>query len=148
MEKGNVIRIMRLKVGMTQQELADKLGISYVGISAWETGARNPKYETLVKIADALGVPIEELTSTEIAENESEGERDAKKRMENKQEICNLLLAALQATYNAADLLSLDYDTKKEVVTATFEGGGKRIINVAMDSGTAMIRDIMKHLGC
>ena len=68
--------------------------------------------------------------------------------MENKYKICNLLLEALQATDNAADLISLEYEGKAETVTATFESGGKRVINVAMDSGTAMIRDIMKNLGC
>jgi hypothetical protein len=31
-------------------------------------------------------------------------------------------------------------------VTATFIGGGKYVINVALDSGTAMIRDIMKRM--
>lgn len=68
--------------------------------------------------------------------------------MENKQYICDLLLITLQATNNARDLVSLKYDREEEIVTATFESGGKRIINVAMDSGTAMVRDIMRNLEC
>jgi len=68
--------------------------------------------------------------------------------MENKQKICDLLLAALQATYSASDLVSLTFDAEAEIVTATFASGGKRRINVAMDSGTAMIRDIANHIGC
>ena len=68
--------------------------------------------------------------------------------MENKHYICRCLLQTLQATDNAADLLSLQYDGNKETVKATFASGGERVINVAMDSGTAMIRDIMKNLGC
>jgi hypothetical protein len=44
-------------------------------------------------------------------------------------------------------LASLIYDEKTEEVTATFVNGGKRIINVACDSGVAMIRDVMKGLG-
>jgi hypothetical protein len=67
--------------------------------------------------------------------------------MENKQLICDLLLKACQATYHAADLVSFDYDAETEVVTATFENGYKRYANVAMDSGVAMIRDIMRNLG-
>lgn len=66
---------------------------------------------------------------------------------EDKQEICNLLCRALQATLNAWDLVSLDYDPVRETVTVLFMGGGTRQINVACDSGTAMIRDIMRHLG-
>ncbi|MGP1365916.1 MAG: hypothetical protein ACTTKW_01155 [Schwartzia sp. (in: firmicutes)] len=68
--------------------------------------------------------------------------------MEDKQKICDLLLKTLQATDNAHDLVALTYDVKAESVTAKFESGGKRVINVAMDSGTAMIRDIMRNLGC
>lgn len=67
--------------------------------------------------------------------------------MENKQKICDLLLLALQATHNAADTVSIVHDDISEQVTVTFASGGKRIINVAMDSGTAMIRDIMNNLG-
>lgn len=67
--------------------------------------------------------------------------------MENKTEIYNQLCKVLQLTDNAADLVSLDFDPKTEIVTVVFEGGSRKI-NVAMDSGTAMIRDIVNHLGC
>lgn len=68
--------------------------------------------------------------------------------MEDKRKICEFLLKACQATDNAHDLVSLTYDAETETVTALFESGGRRVINVAMDSGTAMIRDIMGNLGC
>ena len=67
---------------------------------------------------------------------------------ENKHEIIALLRKTLQATRNAKDLVSLEYDEESEVVTALFRSGGERRINVAMDSGTAMIRDIMRNLWC
>ena len=54
----------------------------------------------------------------------------------------------LQATANAADVVSLTYDAERESVTVKFDGGSSRVINAAMDSGTAMIRDVMKQLGC
>lgn len=67
---------------------------------------------------------------------------------ENKQKICDLLLLTLQATSNAEDTVSIVYDDSTEKVQVKFASGGIRIINVAMDSGTAMIRDIMNNLGC
>ena len=66
---------------------------------------------------------------------------------ENKQLICNFLTLALQETRGAHDLITLNYDTEKEVVIGTFEGGGKKVCNVTADSGCAMIRDIMRQLG-
>lgn len=66
---------------------------------------------------------------------------------EDKQKICDLLLATLQATRNCADLLSLTFDAETEIVTGKFDGGCIRRVNVACDSGTSMIRDIMNNLG-
>ena len=67
--------------------------------------------------------------------------------MEDKQRILNKLCKALQATDNACDLLYLTYLPHEEVVIVQFEHG-RREINVAMDSGAAMIRDVVNHLGC
>lgn len=69
---------------------------------------------------------------------------------ENKQEICNLLLKTLQATRHFSDLAKLDYIPEDEVnteyVEATFANGSLAVANVAMDSGIAMIRDILKQI--
>ena len=72
--------------------------------------------------------------------------------MENKQKICDLLLETLQATRECSDLESLTYVMSEQLnrydsyVEARFQSGGKRIINTSMDSGFAMIRDIMAHI--
>ena len=51
-------RIPEIRKGrqMTQQELANAAGISRTGLSLIETGATNPKIETIKKIAAALSV--------------------------------------------------------------------------------------------
>lgn len=67
---------------------------------------------------------------------------------ENKQLICDYLNLALQETRGAHDLVSLVYDSEKVIVVATFLGGGARRCNVAANSGTAMIRDIMGSWEC
>lgn len=46
----------RIKVGLTQQQLAERIGVSQKMISAWEAGYRHPKLETMQKLADALGI--------------------------------------------------------------------------------------------
>lgn len=58
--KGEIIRSLRKEKGLTQAELADKLKVSYVVISQLENNKRNPKYETLRRIAAALGVSVDE----------------------------------------------------------------------------------------
>ena len=135
----NIKRIRKLK-GLTQKELGELCGINEANIRKYEAGKQNPKRETVERIAAAFAVSCVEITEIPTRRGDF--------GVESKQEICSLLLVTLQATYNASDLVSLQYNAVKETVTATFASGGKRVINVAMDSGTAMIRDIMKNLGC
>lgn len=66
--------------------------------------------------------------------------------MEDKREILNLLLPALQATRNLSDLVSLQYVPEKDIVAAYFLNGSVKIANVAMDSGTSMIRDVIGQI--
>jgi len=66
--------------------------------------------------------------------------------MEDKQQILNLLLPALQATRNLSDLVNLKLDPTKEMVIATFESGSSKVANVAADSGISMIRDVIKKI--
>lgn len=66
--------------------------------------------------------------------------------MEDKQKILDLLLPTLRATRNLNDLVSLQYDPDKEMVAAVFSSGGVKMANVAADSGTAMIQDVIKQI--
>lgn len=50
------LREARKRSGLTQMQIAEKLGITAQSYSQYETGKRQPKAETLKRIADALGV--------------------------------------------------------------------------------------------
>ena len=56
MTVGENIRAARKAAGLTQKQLGERLGISYVNISQLEGGQRIPSLETLQKLADALHV--------------------------------------------------------------------------------------------
>lgn len=66
--------------------------------------------------------------------------------MEDLQKVCDLLTDTLRETRNLRELKKLYYDKSTEIVTATFECGGIKIANVAGDSGTAMISDIIRQV--
>lgn len=57
----NVFKQLRISSGLTQIEIAQKLGISRSTIGMYETGAREPDFETLEKIADFFNVDIDYL---------------------------------------------------------------------------------------
>ena len=52
---------LRVKAGLTQEQLAEKLKIDKSNVSHWENGASFPKRARLPKVADALGVTVAEL---------------------------------------------------------------------------------------
>lgn len=54
MSFGSRLKEARKKAGFTQKALATKLGVSASMIAQYETGKRNPKKETLAKIASVL----------------------------------------------------------------------------------------------
>lgn len=59
------IREIRKKCGLTMKELAERVGVSESAISQYETGRRQPDYETLLKIADYFGVSVDYLLGKE-----------------------------------------------------------------------------------
>lgn len=65
MTTGQLIKEARKKAGMTQKQLAEKLGVSYVNISQLENNQRTPKYKTVLSIAAALSVEWTELVPAE-----------------------------------------------------------------------------------
>ena len=52
------IKELRLKAGLTQEQLAKKVGLSEQAISFYELGKRNPKIEKWQKLADFFGVSV------------------------------------------------------------------------------------------
>lgn len=63
---GAKIRFERIKKGFSQEELAEKTGLSRRAISCIESGANNPKYLTLLCISDALNITLKDLLETKF----------------------------------------------------------------------------------
>lgn len=62
-DTGKQIKEARVKAKLTQEKLAQKAGISVFTLQKYESGDRNPKIESLQKIANALGIAITQLKS-------------------------------------------------------------------------------------
>ena len=59
MKIGKQIAFYRKKMELTQEELADQLGISSQAVSNWETEQNNPDEDLLLKMADIFNVTLE-----------------------------------------------------------------------------------------
>ena len=61
MDIGNRIRKFRYKASLTQEQLAEKLGVSAQAVSKWENSAAMPDIVLLPELAEIFGVSIDEL---------------------------------------------------------------------------------------
>ena len=60
---GSRIAENRRRIGMTQEELAAKLAVSAQAVSKWENDITCPDVMTLPKLAELLGITVDELLS-------------------------------------------------------------------------------------
>ena len=57
----NQLKLMRSRKGMTQEEVAEQVGVSRQAVAKWEKGETLPDVESCVKLADLFGVPLDML---------------------------------------------------------------------------------------
>ena len=55
MSISNNLRILRKKAGLTQIELAEKLGVSIATLRRWEAGETAPNGTRIIELANCLG---------------------------------------------------------------------------------------------
>ncbi|PKP64870.1 MAG: transcriptional regulator [Alphaproteobacteria bacterium HGW-Alphaproteobacteria-7] len=55
----NRLKVMRAERDWSQQDLAERLGVSRQSVNAIETGRYDPSLPLAFKIADVFGIPIE-----------------------------------------------------------------------------------------
>jgi transcriptional regulator with XRE-family HTH domain len=55
------LRELRLDLGLSQKELAERAGVTREAISMMETGKRKPYPRTMRKLSEALGVSVADI---------------------------------------------------------------------------------------
>lgn len=63
---GNTIRCLRKAMGVTQEEMAQKLGVTYQAVSKWENDAAQPDISMIPALANYFSVSIDELFSYKL----------------------------------------------------------------------------------
>lgn len=62
-ELGEALRRLRLKAGVTQEQLEHRTGIHRTWTSKTEKGHNNPSWGTVIKALDGMGVTLGELAA-------------------------------------------------------------------------------------
>ena len=68
---GKFIAQKRKEKNLTQEQLAEKLGVSNKTVSKWETGKCMPDYSIVQPLCKELGITVAELMDGEVGEEKS-----------------------------------------------------------------------------
>lgn len=100
---GENIRNYRKKNDLTQEEFADKLGVSYQSVSRWENGSFYPDLELIPVIAEELGVTVDTLFGLPEIEKEKRAE----------QAFDDLRRECIKSDYDATRIVELIRDIRR-----------------------------------
>ena len=81
----------RTNIGISQEKLAEKIGVSRQTISKWETNQSTPEFDKILPLCEVLGITTEELIkgekeekNAELEEIKQENERAKKEYMQKR----------------------------------------------------------------
>ena len=94
----------RRKSGLSQEQLAEKIGVSRQAISKWESGTSMPEFQKLLALSECFHITLDELVKDRGAEERTEETRSTPKEakgpkaMDQKAGICLCLAGAICLT--------------------------------------------------
>lgn len=91
---GTIVAELRKAKGMTQADLAQKMGITDKAVSKWERDLSYPDIASIPRLAEILGVSVDELMSAEKA--------GSNKKLSDMEDIISLILRAVGAAMGIA----------------------------------------------
>lgn len=97
MDVGNQIRERRQALGLSQEELAQRLYVSRVTVSHWETGRTLPDVQSMLLIANLFGTTIDELVRGDVDEM-----REMVEKNEQRTKTFAVALAAVEVVVGTA----------------------------------------------
>ena len=153
---GHFISEKRKELKMTQQQLADKLKVSFQAVSKWENGSAYPNLEVLYELSVALGVKVDDILSG--CEKTGEGLSYSKAGIDItytdtiKQEMAKHLETKDRRVLNGlgpfASLYDLNFPEIKEpvLVLKSEEPGSKQKLAMEYGFTESICHDMINHL--
>ena len=153
---GHFISEKRKELKMTQQQLADKLKVSFQAVSKWENGSAYPNLEVLYELAVALGVKVDDILTG--CEKNGEGLSYSKAGIDItytdtiKQEMAKHLETKDRRVLNGlgpfASLYDLHFPEIKEpvLVLKSEEPGSKQKLAMEYGFTESICHDMINHL--
>lgn len=111
------INLLRKKMGLSQEELANKIGVSRQAVSKWESGQSMPDLDKIIALSDLFGVSTDYiLKGTDVSYDEGTLNAETSKKIMISGAIIFALLALMIA-------FSLNRFRDDEIFMLTIGGG-------------------------
>jgi len=125
---GMTIASLRKERGLTQLELAEKMGVTDKAVSKWERDLCCPDVNSLPKLAEVFGTSVDELMQVKPAAREEKGEKKPK-------DVISLVLRAITLAMGIAVIVL-------SLLRALDLNSGFTLIGIGLASaGIAMLRN-------
>ena len=124
---GDKIKQVRVARNLTQQDLADKMGLKRNTISQWESGSRNVSVEQLIEIARVVGVTLDYF-------NDAPPERTMFQ-----------LMAQLESVFTSADIPESDKDKAYQDIMQIYLDSKRKTVKQSPASSTNTLLDFKEE---
>ena len=131
----NIVKYRNLR-SMTQDELAKKAGVARTSLSSWECGDGTPTPQSMRKMADALGIRVEELTSDKEPLEQEEEKRKENSRI-SLEETVEKVRTAADAVSQAEEILLKNKRIEAEIERLTKHY--KKVMRITVIVGTLLV---------
>lgn len=95
MELGGQIKRHRTRLGLSQEELADRIFVTRQSVSNWENGRTYPDLQSLLRLSDLFGLSLDELIKGDIETMKDEINKLEIKKMNRWGNLLAILFLAL-----------------------------------------------------
>ena len=126
MEIGNKIMELRKKSGLSQEELADKVGVARQTISKWELGETSPDLKQAKELSKVFSVSLDELTDNDIKDILIE-------KTSNTEKLAGLILKLIKFFIVFIILLPILLVGTRIIVKNVREKNAGRLMNVSIN---------------
>ena len=89
MDLSTRIKAARKEKRLTQPDLADELGVSYMTVRRWETGKASPRIKEIEKLSKVLNIPMEYFMSPDDAPPQAQESQNIPININNTPEVSN-----------------------------------------------------------
>lgn len=125
MSVGSQIKQRRTELNMSQEILAEKIGVSRSAISNWEIERNYPDLQLIVSLSDVLEIPLDTLLKGDtVVVDKITADTTIRKRLTKKLKIAYVIILALIILSGVAFYKTrwLDISSSKQIESVRFDG--------------------------